>query len=55
MPRLQFYTVPEVSNILRISVRQVWRYIAEGLLRSTRFKGSTRVSASDLEDFIKGR
>lgn len=48
----QLYTIPEVAEILRCSVRQVWRYIADGSLKATRFKGSTRVSAEDLDAFL---
>lgn len=47
-----FYTIPDIADILRISERQVWRLIAEGLIKPTRFKGSTRISSEALDRFL---
>lgn len=48
----QLFTIPEVAEILRCCDRKVWGCISEGSLKPTRFKGSTRVSAEDLDAFL---
>lgn len=50
--RLQFYSVREVADILRISVRQVFRFIAAGDLRVHKFRNSIRISNEDLDEFL---
>ncbi len=48
------YTVKEVAEILKVSERQVWRYIESGKLKKISLSPKTiRVSEKDLQDFIK--
>lgn len=48
------FNVPEVAKILKISERQVWRYIKAKDLKAIKLSpGTLRVSERDLETFIK--
>ena len=44
-------TVKKTATILDISMRSVWRLIAEKKLRARRFRGATRIKRKDIEDF----
>ena len=46
-----WYTASEVANRLKVSVRTVRRWIAQGDLRAHRFGRAVRVSSEDLEAF----
>jgi excisionase family DNA binding protein len=44
-------SLKEVSNILRVSQRSVFRYIHSGKLRATKI-GYWRIGENDLKDFL---
>ena len=47
-------TVKDVANRLRVSTRTVWRFIANGELRTVRIgKRIVRIRLSDLKRFLK--
>lgn len=48
------YTIKEVAKILKVSERQVWRYIEAKKLKSVKLSPKTiRVAETDLQGFIK--
>ena len=51
------FTIPDVGGILKVSDKQVRRYIADPdprkRLRSSKFGRLVRVEPSDLENFIR--
>jgi len=48
------YRIEEVSEMLNVSVRSVFRYIHEGKLRATKI-GYWRIASADLNAFIAER
>ena len=52
IPNNMFYTVQEVSDMLRLSVITLYKYIKEGQLSAIEFGGHYRISKSELESFI---
>ena len=51
---LKLFTVDEASKILKVSTRQVWRYVDSGKLKVIRISYKIiRVAEKDLKDFIK--
>ena len=49
-------TIPEAAELLRLSVVQVRRYVADGSLLSVRFgRRAIRIKPADLERFIEER
>jgi excisionase family DNA binding protein len=48
-------TIPEVANLLRLSVRQVRRMVASGDLPVLRFGRSVRVSGEEVEAMMRSR
>lgn len=51
---LKLFTIPEVAKILKVSERQVFRYIDSKKLKVVRISYKIiRVSDNDLKDFIK--
>ncbi len=51
--KLEFLPVPAVAQELNVSVRKVWRDIADGKLQIHKFGRATRVSRKDLDDYIR--
>lgn len=47
-----FLTVQEVSNVLRLSVLTIYKYIKLGELTAVEFGGHYRISKSSLDLFI---
>ncbi len=47
-----FYTVKEVSSILRLSVLTIYKYIRERKLSVVKFGGHYRISPNSLNEFI---
>lgn len=47
-----FYTVPEVSEMLAISRKSVYRLLARGLLKSSSAFGHKRISRTSIDEFI---
>ncbi len=48
----QFYTLKEASELLKVSVRSLYRYIQTKKLVATKV-GYWRISKNDLDSFIK--
>jgi excisionase family DNA binding protein len=51
--RRRVYTVGEVSEILQVSAKTVYRLVARGLLKKSDALRHLRISAESLEAFIK--
>ena len=51
--RYNFLTVQEVSDVLRLSVLTIYKYIKSGDLEALEFGGHYRVSKPSLSTFIK--
>ena len=49
----EFYTAPEVANILGVHLRTVYRWIDEGNIKAVKV-GQWRISKEALEEFLKG-
>jgi len=47
-----FYTVPEVSEMLVVSEKSVYRLLARGLLKSSNALRHKRISKASIEEFI---
>jgi len=52
MKQEKYLTLKEVSKILNVSERSMFRYIHSGRLKASKI-GSWRIREKDLEDFIK--
>lgn len=50
---MDFLTVREVSNVLRLSILTIYKYIKELKLEAVEFGGHYRIPRSTLETFIK--
>lgn len=48
-----FYTRKEIAERLKLSTRQINRYIRSRKLKIHKFGRSTRISEKDFRDFIK--
>jgi excisionase family DNA binding protein len=51
-PRM--YTIPEVAEMCRLSVSQIWALTRSGEIRSVKIGWSRRVPADAVDEFIKG-
>ena len=50
---LKLYDIQEVAKILKVSDRQIWRYIESKKLKVIRLSPKTiRIADNDLKDFI---
>jgi excisionase family DNA binding protein len=49
----QFFTVQEVSSLLKLSVLTIYKYIKEHKLEAVDFGGHYRIPQSSLEKFIE--
>lgn len=49
---LQFFTVAETAEMLRVATRTVRRWIASGELVAHRLGGAVRIADSDLRAFL---
>jgi len=47
-----FYTVPEVSEMLAISRKSVYRLLARGLLKSSNALWHKRISRTSIDEFV---
>jgi len=47
-----FYTVPEVSEMLAVCDKSVYRLLARGLLKSSNALRHKRISKASLDEFI---
>jgi excisionase family DNA binding protein len=50
--RIQFFTIAETAEMLRVATRTVRRRIAAGELIAHRFGGAVRIAESDLRAFL---
>jgi len=48
----QFYTVPEVCQMLKVDPKTVYRLLARGLLKSSTALRHKRIHSASLEQFI---
>ena len=46
-------TVEEIAQKLKVSERTVYRWIAEGKLKSLKIQGIIRITEKDYQQFIK--
>jgi len=51
-PRMRFYTIAHIADVLEVSTRTVRRWIAEELLVAHRINGLVRVSETDFRAFL---
>jgi excisionase family DNA binding protein len=51
-PRIQFFTIAETAEMLRVATRTVRRRIAAGELVAHRFGGAVRIAENDLRAFL---
>ncbi len=51
----KFYTIPDVADVLKVSIKTVRRWIDDGEIAVYRFSRQIRISESDLSDFIRRR
>jgi excisionase family DNA binding protein len=49
---IQFYTIAEVAERLRVSTRTVRRWIEDGILVAHRISGVVRIAENDLRAFL---
>jgi excisionase family DNA binding protein len=49
----EYLTVKEMARELRVSPRTAWRWVAEGIVPSTRVGGARRIARADLEYLIE--
>lgn len=50
----RFYTLNEVSKIIGVTVRTLYRYIDEGKLKARKIGNKWQVTYKDLEAYIEG-
>jgi len=49
---IEFYTVQETAEYLRLSVRQVYRLLEKGKLVSNKFGRATRIAWCSIQDYV---
>ena len=49
----EFYTLKEITELLQVNIRSIYRWIDEGKLHATKIGRVWRVSKQDLHDFIE--
>lgn len=52
--KLKVYTMPEVAEILRVTVESVRKYIKDGRLKIINTGGAVRISQEQLDSFLRG-
>jgi len=53
---LKLYTVEETAKILKVSVRQVWRYVESGKLKVITLSPKTlRFSEENIKEFLRSK
>ena len=43
----------KAARVLDVSVRTVWRLVAEGALRLTKVRGAAKVKVSELKEYVE--
>ena len=52
MEEKEFYTLKELTELLQISLRSIYRWLDEGKLHATKVGRVWRVSKKDLQEFL---
>ncbi len=52
MTNMKLYTIPEVSEILKVTRDTIYRWMRAGELKTVKIGSTRRVLASDLEEFV---
>lgn len=55
MTEEQYYSIEEVSKILKVAYLTVYRWIRAGELKAIKAGKQYRIAKSQLEDFTKGK
>lgn len=50
---MNYYTVLEISSLLKVSRFTVYRWIREDKLKSVKIQGSVRITQEELDKFLK--
>ncbi|HDR7311486.1 TPA: helix-turn-helix domain-containing protein [Bacillus cytotoxicus] len=50
---MQFYTIKEFANMVKISEKTVTRYIKTGDLKAVKFGGQWRITDQAVQEYIK--
>ena len=50
---MQFYTVKEIAEMLKMNEQTIFRFIREGKLEATKVGGRYRITQEQLDRFIK--
>ena len=53
MAKPEVYSVEEVAEILKVSLRSVYHYVRSGQLKASKIGKSWRISSAALQDFIE--
>lgn len=53
MAKPEVYSVEEVAEILKVSLRSVYNYVRSGQLKASKIGKSWRISSTALQDFIE--
>lgn len=55
MTDIKVYTLEEVSELLKVTVRTLYNYIHDDRLKATKIGNKWIVTESNLKDFIEGK
>lgn len=55
MGEIRIYTLEEISKLLKVTVRTLYRYIDDGKLKANKIGGRWIVAEQELKDFIEGK
>jgi excisionase family DNA binding protein len=54
--KMKFFTVQEVADKFGVSKPTIYNWVKQGMIKLTHLsEGTTRISETDLDDFIRGR
>ena len=53
MESLELLTVQEAADVCKVSIRPLFRWLADGRLPAVRIGNVTRIRRTDLEDFLE--
>ena len=52
---MEFYTVQEIAEMLKVSEMTVIRWIKSNKLKASKLGGQFRIKKQDLEDFVNNK
>lgn len=55
MDNIKVYTIQEISDLLKVTIRTLYTYIKNGRLKANKIGGKWIVTEQDLKDFIEGK